>query len=158
LTSLEKGKTLAENGGLDAELEPDGVFGIWNAGALQIEERCRGSITAVMGDRLWYGKGRRTRSRITTVMLFILVLQKKRRIRNGGRKLCEVRRTMYAPSPTLRFLYSRSSQSRPSWKVVRRPKSCWNSSPGLGIFCHHASHFVDLRVKSRIFLLKLAYF
>jgi hypothetical protein len=31
--SLEKGKTLAENGGLDAELEPDGVFGIWNAGA-----------------------------------------------------------------------------------------------------------------------------
>jgi hypothetical protein len=32
LTSLEKGKTLAENGGLDVELEPDGVFGIWNAG------------------------------------------------------------------------------------------------------------------------------
>jgi hypothetical protein len=31
LTSLEKEKTLAENGGLDVELEPEGVFGIWNA-------------------------------------------------------------------------------------------------------------------------------
>jgi hypothetical protein len=37
LTSLEKGKTLAENGGLDVELEPDGVFGIWNVDACRLK-------------------------------------------------------------------------------------------------------------------------
>jgi hypothetical protein len=36
LTSLEKEKTLAENGGLDVELEPEGVFGIWNAGPCKL--------------------------------------------------------------------------------------------------------------------------
>jgi hypothetical protein len=29
-------KKLAEKGGLEAELEPDGVFGIWNAGACRL--------------------------------------------------------------------------------------------------------------------------
>jgi len=30
-----EGKILAENGGLEVELDPDGVLGIWNGGALR---------------------------------------------------------------------------------------------------------------------------
>ena len=37
-----RGKTvtiLAENGGLEVALEPDGVFGIWNAGACRLNDK-----------------------------------------------------------------------------------------------------------------------